>query len=79
MTLEQLGFSSDNLQKVQQLLQIPSGIVLICGPTGSGKTTTLAVCWKFWWKSGKKYCDAEDPVEYEMAGIIRCRLMKNRV
>lgn len=74
MTLEQLGFSPDNLQKVQQLLQIPSGIVLICGPTGSGKTTTLYSMLEVLRKSGRNIVTLEDPVEYEMAGINQVQI-----
>ena len=74
MTLEQLGFSPDNLHKVQQLLQIPSGIVLICGPTGSGKTTTLYSMLEVLRKSGRNIVTLEDPVEYEMAGINQVQI-----
>ncbi len=67
--LHELGFTADNLQKVEQLLQMPNGIVLVCGPTGSGKTTTLYSMLASLRGRGKNIVTLEDPVEYEMAGI----------
>lgn len=67
--LHELGFSADNLKKVEHLLQLPHGIVLVCGPTGSGKTTTLYSMLAMLRGTGKNIVTLEDPVEYEMAGV----------
>lgn len=74
LKLPQLGFSAENLQKVQTLLQIPSGIVLVCGPTGSGKTTTLYSMLAALRDTGRNIVTLEDPVEYEMAGINQVQI-----
>lgn len=74
MTLEQLGFSPDNYQKVQTLLQIPGGIILVCGPTGSGKTTTLYSMLAVLQEKGQNIVTLEDPVEYEMPGINQVQI-----
>ncbi len=68
-TLHDLGFASENLAKVEHLLQIPNGIVLVCGPTGSGKTTTLYSMLATLRGTGKNIVTLEDPVEYEMTGV----------
>lgn len=67
--LHELGFTAENLQKVEQLLQMPNGIVLVCGPTGSGKTTTLYSMLAELRGTGKNIVTLEDPVEYEMSGV----------
>ena len=67
--LDELGFCSENLEKVKHLLQLPTGIVLVCGPTGSGKTTTLYSMLATLRGTGKNIVTLEDPVEYEMAGV----------
>lgn len=67
--LSELGFTEDNLRKVERLLQMPNGIVLVCGPTGSGKTTTLYSMLASLKDTGKNIVTLEDPVEYEMSGV----------
>lgn len=74
LSLDELGFSAENLAKVKTLLQIPSGIVLVCGPTGSGKTTTLYSMLAALRGTGKNIVTLEDPVEYEMAGINQVQI-----
>ena len=74
MTLEELGFSLENYQKVQTLLQMPGGIVLVCGPTGSGKTTTLYSMLAALQGKGRNIITLEDPVEYEMPGINQVQI-----
>ncbi len=74
MTLEQLGFSQENFRKIQTLLQIPSGIILVCGPTGSGKTTTLYSMLAALRGKGQNIVTLEDPVEYEMPGINQVQI-----
>lgn len=74
LSLDELGFSAENLAKVKTLLQIPSGIVLVCGPTGSGKTTTLYSMLAALRGTGKNIVTLEDPVEYEMTGINQVQI-----
>jgi type II secretory ATPase GspE/PulE/Tfp pilus assembly ATPase PilB-like protein len=67
--LPQLGFLSDDQEMMEQLLKLPDGILLVTGPTGSGKTTTLYGCLHYINKPDKKLITVEDPVEYQMNGI----------
>lgn len=67
--LPQLGFLSDDQAVFAELLKLPDGIILVTGPTGSGKTTTLYACLNEINKPDKKIITVEDPVEYEMPGI----------
>jgi len=67
--LAELGFYSDDQEKFQELIALPDGIILVTGPTGSGKTTTLYGCLNVINKPDKKIITVEDPVEYEMPGI----------
>ena len=68
-TLESLGMSGDTLAKFQRLTQQPHGIVLVTGPTGSGKTTTLYAGLGQVDTSTTNVLTVEDPVEYELPGI----------
>jgi type II secretory ATPase GspE/PulE/Tfp pilus assembly ATPase PilB-like protein len=67
--LPELGFLSDDQQKFENLINLPDGIVLVTGPTGSGKTTTLYACLNVINKPDRKLITVEDPVEYQMSGI----------
>jgi type IV-A pilus assembly ATPase PilB len=67
--LPQLGFLSDDQEIFERLITLPDGILLVTGPTGSGKTTTLYGCLNYINKPDKKLITVEDPVEYQMAGI----------
>jgi type IV pilus assembly protein PilB len=67
--LPELGFFSDDQLVFEQLLGLPDGILLVTGPTGSGKTTTLYACLNVINKPDKKIITVEDPVEYELPGI----------
>ena len=67
--LPELGFFSDDQSTFEQLLGLPDGILLVTGPTGSGKTTTLYACLNVINKPDKKIITVEDPVEYELPGI----------
>ena len=67
--LPQLGFLSDDQEIIERLLRLPDGILLVTGPTGSGKTTTLYACLNYINKPDKKLITVEDPVEYQMSGI----------
>ena len=67
--LPQLGFLSDDQEVIEKLITLPDGILLVTGPTGSGKTTTLYGCLHYINKPDKKLITVEDPVEYQMGGI----------
>lgn len=67
--LPELGFFSDDQALFGQMLGLPDGILLVTGPTGSGKTTTLYACLNVINRPDKKIITVEDPVEYELPGI----------
>jgi type II secretory ATPase GspE/PulE/Tfp pilus assembly ATPase PilB-like protein len=67
--LESLGFTYDNLQRFRQVIQSPNGIVLVTGPTGSGKNTTLYAALAELNSEEVNICTVEDPVECNMSGI----------
>ena len=67
--LPELGFFSDDQATFEQLLGLPDGILLVTGPTGSGKTTTLYACLNVINRPDKKIITVEDRVEYELPGI----------
>lgn len=67
--LSDLGFFSDDHETFDELLGLPDGIILVTGPTGSGKTTTLYACLNTINRPDKKIITVEDPVEYQLAGI----------
>jgi len=64
-----LGFAADHVAALQGLLSEPNGIILVTGPTGSGKTTTLYTALKSLNSSERKIFSVEDPIEYQLAGI----------
>ncbi|HWP18481.1 MAG TPA: type II secretion system ATPase GspE [Burkholderiaceae bacterium] len=68
-TLESLGMSGDTLEKFSRLIQQPHGIVLVTGPTGSGKTTTLYAALARMDTATTNVLTVEDPIEYELPGI----------
>jgi general secretion pathway protein E/type IV pilus assembly protein PilB len=67
--LSQLGFFSDDQQTFERLLGLSDGIILVTGPTGSGKTTTLYGCLHAMNKPDRKIITVEDPVEYVLSGV----------
>jgi len=67
--LPQLGLMSDDEKKFEHLINMPNGIILITGPTGSGKTTTLYACLNHINRPDKKIITVEDPIEYLLTGI----------
>jgi general secretion pathway protein E len=69
LDLEQLGFGADNLEKFEVLIRKPHGIILVTGPTGSGKTTTLYAALSRINSPDKNILTIEDPVEYQLEGI----------
>ena len=71
LDLVQLGMPEDILTRVQEIIHRPNGIFIVTGPTGSGKTTTLYSCLKLLNAADSKLLTAEDPVEYEIDGIMQ--------
>lgn len=68
-TKEELGFSKDAIEKIQEIINKKTGILLVTGPTGSGKTTTVYSILKDLRNTSKNIMTIEDPVEYKMEGI----------
>jgi len=69
-----LGFEAGNYEQFQRIIKRPNGIFLVTGPTGSGKTTTLYAALQELNKPDKKIITAEDPVEYNFAGMNQCQV-----
>lgn len=69
LDLSHLGMADDDLQRFRQLIRQPNGIILVTGPTGSGKTTTLYAGITELNDSVRNILTVEDPVEYDLAGI----------
>jgi type IV pilus assembly protein PilB len=67
--LPELGFFSDDQEIFERLIRLPDGILLVTGPTGSGKTTTLYACLNCVNKPDRKIITVEEPIEYQMTGI----------
>ena len=67
--LAELGFFADDQATFERLIGLPDGILLVTGPTGSGKTTTLYSCLHFINRPDRKIITVEDPVEYQLDGI----------
>lgn len=74
-TLEDLNMSEDHFKMVKEALKKPYGIILITGPTGSGKTTTLYAMLNALDKEGRNIVSLEDPVEYVVEGVNQSQVM----
>jgi type IV pilus assembly protein PilB len=74
LDLERLGFREDDLRIFRQLLSRPNGIVIVTGPTGSGKTTTLYAALSELNDVAVKVLTSEDPVEYDIDGLIQVQI-----
>lgn len=72
--LDQLGFHPDDYKIFAGLIRKPNGIILVTGPTGSGKTTTLYAALNELNQSDRKIITAEEPVEYNLSGINQCQV-----
>ena len=74
LTLDQLGFRPESEETFRKLMRLPYGMVIVCGPTGSGKSTTLYASVLQMNRSENKVISIEDPVDYHMADVTtRCR------
>ena len=67
--LPELGFFSDDQEIFERLIKLPDGVLLVTGPTGSGKTSTLYACLNYINKPDRKIITVEEPIEYQMNGI----------
>jgi type IV pilus assembly protein PilB len=74
LDLDKLGLREEDLVSLRQLIHKPNGICIVTGPTGSGKTTTLYSALRELNDSSSKLITAEDPVEYDIDGIIQCQI-----
>ncbi|MGN6726723.1 MAG: GspE/PulE family protein [Tepidisphaeraceae bacterium] len=74
LDLDKVGLRDEDLAKVRQLITKPNGIVIVTGPTGSGKTTTLYSALRDLNDPSTKLITAEDPVEYDIDGIVQCQI-----
>src|SRR3989338_6905174 len=72
--LEELGFPSEIDQELRRLANIPNGLILVTGPTGSGKTTTLYALLQTLVGTARNIISLEDPIEYELAGIVQSQV-----
>jgi general secretion pathway protein E len=74
MGLEELGLQRRDHNKLLDVLNSPTGLFLVTGPTGSGKTTTLYACLRFLHNGQRKINTIEDPVEYSIDGIRQSQI-----
>ncbi|HEX7896273.1 MAG TPA: ATPase, T2SS/T4P/T4SS family [Planctomycetota bacterium] len=74
LDLDNVGLREDEMKLVKNLLNLPHGIIIVTGPTGSGKTTTLYSSLNFSNDIRWKIITTEDPVEYDLDGIIQCQV-----
>lgn len=77
ISLEQLGFSKEQMEIYQKSIKRPNGIVLISGPTGSGKTTTLYATLQLLNNEESNILTIEDPIEYTLEGINQVQLRED--
>ena len=74
MTMNQLGFGPDEVELLDQVIHRPNGVIIVTGPTGSGKTTTLYSTLRELNDVGTKIITTEDPVEYDVAGMHQVQI-----
>src|SRR6202165_2683005 len=74
LVVEKLGFSQPDDATLRRLLKLPHGMIVITGPTGSGKTTTLATILSILNEPGRKILTVEDPVEYDIPGVNQAQI-----
>ncbi|OAF15861.1 general secretion pathway protein GspE [Bradyrhizobium centrolobii] len=71
LSIDKLGFLGGDQSKLKRMLALPHGMVIVTGPTGSGKTTTLATVLSLLNEPTRKILTIEDPVEYEIPGVCQ--------
>jgi len=74
LNIDRVGFGEHDLETVKSLMHKPNGIVIVTGPTGSGKTTTLYAALASLNSIDSKILTAEDPVEYDIDGLCQCQI-----
>jgi type IV pilus assembly protein PilB len=74
LEIDRVGLRDDELSTMNELIRKPNGVVLITGPTGSGKTTTLYAALSSLNEPTEKILTAEDPVEYDIDGLVQCQV-----
>jgi len=74
LSIDRIGLPPDDLEMVNTLIRKPNGIVIVTGPTGSGKTTTLYAALAALNTIDTKILTAEDPVEYDIDGLCQCQV-----
>jgi type IV pilus assembly protein PilB len=74
LAIDRVGLRDDELGTMNELIRRPNGVVLITGPTGSGKTTTLYAALSALNEPDTKILTAEDPVEYDIDGLVQCQV-----
>lgn len=74
LDLDNLGMRPEENEMIKALVNKPNGVVLVTGPTGSGKTTTLYSCLNFMNSPDIKIITTEDPVEYDLPGVMQCQV-----
>jgi type IV pilus assembly protein PilB len=74
LSVDRLGLREDDLQTFERLIRKPNGVVVVTGPTGSGKTTTLYAALAALNDIETKILTAEDPVEYDIDGLCQCQV-----
>ena len=74
LDLENLGLREEDMKMIMNLIELPHGIIIVTGPTGSGKTTTLYSALNYANDVRWKIITTEDPVEYDLDGIVKCQV-----
>lgn len=74
LTLDELGFHAQACDRLHQGLSSPHGMVLVTGPTGSGKSTTLYAALRSMMSDDRKFISVEDPVEYQISGVTQIQV-----
>ncbi len=74
LDLDNVGLREEEMRLIKNLVNLPHGIIIVTGPTGSGKTTTLYSCLNYANDIRWKIITTEDPVEYDLDGIVQCQI-----
>jgi type IV pilus assembly protein PilB len=74
LDIDNIGLADDDKKLIKDLINLPNGVVIVTGPTGSGKTTTLYSALNYLNDIKWKIITTEDPVEYDLPGIIQCQI-----